>query len=416
MIWQGSGIWSSYCAKFLARFFAAILAAVIAQQTALGEPVSPALVVTPEFVAVMQSTRYDEAEALLKRMISEKPGKELWHCLGTVYYRKKEMAKAEQAFRSALVFDRNYWYPWGGLARVLFDQGRYEGSQQAQAKANALKVKWGSSDMILVRPSGTANEQPTLISASTLLERSADPACAHNAPQSAMVPRAFPCISIKDLPAGDSIGRQNHFAVGGLDRAVRTAASKALPAGHSVSDQGGTGADAGYKCERRAESFSDSKTFPGKGKCSDWTRACSLYNDGIEFLSSGRYEESSTKFAGAIDIYPYDPDFFLNLGMAFKRLRRFSEAETAYRKALALDQSEWDTWCNLGSVLYDQKRYEEARDAIKCAASLGPTSYGREHIKWFMEAIAIKLSSSYSNPEHNVCLSPKPSSCRDSGF
>lgn len=116
---------------------------------------------------LLKQKHYDECVAILRKEISVKGSRELWQCLGTVYYRKGDLYRAEKAFKIGLSCDQQYWYLWGGLARVFYDLGRYDESAQALARANILKARQG-----IVKPITASDRQNVSPSRSPLPEPS----------------------------------------------------------------------------------------------------------------------------------------------------------------------------------------------------------------------------------------------------
>ncbi len=130
-----------------------------------------------------------------------------------------------------------------------------------------------------------------------------------------------------------------------------------------------------------------SDDFSGKGSEVDWLKASKEYNRATDSMRSGDYALAVELLRKAASIYPYDADYYHNLGLAYKHLGRLDESASAYRQALAMDGHRWDTWCNLGSVLFDLKRYPDARKAFQAAIENRPNGYGSKHIDWYLQEI-----------------------------
>lgn len=91
--------------------------------------------------ALLKAGRYEECISRLNSIIYASSNKELWQYLGAAYFKKGNLLRAEKAFISGLNIDQKYWCCWAGLGEVYYEQGRYDESQQAFAKARALKER-----------------------------------------------------------------------------------------------------------------------------------------------------------------------------------------------------------------------------------------------------------------------------------
>lgn len=115
----------------------------------------------------------------------------------------------------------------------------------------------------------------------------------------------------------------------------------------------------------------DSGGFPGKGNYQDWKRACSLYNDGMALYAANNFDEAIKRYSQAVEVYPYDPDFYNNLGLAYKKKSLWSKAEFALRNSVKLRPS-WEGFANLGHVLKKEGRSLESKGALEQAIRLNP--------------------------------------------
>lgn len=116
----------------------------------------------------------------------------------------------------------------------------------------------------------------------------------------------------------------------------------------------------------------NSQEFPGKGDRNVWLKANELYNEGIALKKSGDYKAALDKYSGAVKMYPYDPDFYNNMGNVQRKLHDYASAEKSYRHAIELKPSMWNPWNGLGNLYSDQKRNRESLAAFKKALSLNP--------------------------------------------
>jgi Tfp pilus assembly protein PilF len=118
-----------------------------------------------------------------------------------------------------------------------------------------------------------------------------------------------------------------------------------------------------------AGSIPNAPGFPGKGKIADWKKATVLFNQGIDYSRSKDYKNAVKKYQAAIAIYPFDPNFFANMGFAYEHCNDPKAGEMACRKAVALDKEFGGGYENLGNCLYDQNRLVESKAAFNQAVS-----------------------------------------------
>ena len=111
--------------------------------------------------------------------------------------------------------------------------------------------------------------------------------------------------------------------------------------------------------------------FPGQGNPADWSDALPYYNRANHYADKERYDEAVEDYKEAIARYPYDPDFYINLGFVYRKLEEYGNAEKAFRKAISLRDKDWMSWSNLANALLKQNRLPETiatfEKALKCA-------------------------------------------------
>lgn len=112
--------------------------------------------------------------------------------------------------------------------------------------------------------------------------------------------------------------------------------------------------------------------FPGKGDRFAWSNALPFYNLANKYLEHGRYEEAVQKYEEAIYRYEYDPDFYLNYGVAFRKLENYSAAEQAFKKAIELKGNDWQAWSNLANAYLKQNRLKDTIACFQKAMKLKP--------------------------------------------
>lgn len=112
--------------------------------------------------------------------------------------------------------------------------------------------------------------------------------------------------------------------------------------------------------------------FPGKGDPGAWSDALPYYNLANRYMSKERYEDAVAKYQEAIARYEYDPDFYINLGLAYRKLGDYANTEQALKKAIALNDKDWVAWTNLANVYLKQNRLKETIDAFQKVLKLNP--------------------------------------------
>jgi tetratricopeptide (TPR) repeat protein len=112
--------------------------------------------------------------------------------------------------------------------------------------------------------------------------------------------------------------------------------------------------------------------FPGKGDRFAWSNALPYYNLANKYLEHGRFEEAKTNFEEAIYRYEYDPDFFINYGVALRKLENYTAAEEAFKKAIELRDNDWQSWSNLANAYLKQNRLKETIACFQKAMKMKP--------------------------------------------
>ncbi len=112
--------------------------------------------------------------------------------------------------------------------------------------------------------------------------------------------------------------------------------------------------------------------FPGKGENAKWSEALPHYNLANKYMEKARYDDAISKYQDAIALYEFDPDFYINLGVAFRKVDNLSEAEAAYKKAADLNDKDWMTWSNLANVYLKQDKLQETIKAFERSLKCNP--------------------------------------------
>jgi len=151
---------------------------------------------------------------------------------------------------------------------------------------------------------------------------------------------------------------------------------------------------------------SDARGFPGKGSMAAWERAHEVYNEGYELNLLGKHQEAIAKFRTAIILYPYDADFYYDLGNAYSSTDQWPLAEQAYRSSLKVNDKMWSTWLELGTALKWQGKLADSRETLLKALQLNPDSEGRARIEKTLAKLNEKLPKKGTAP--SACAGPSP--------
>ncbi|HPG40121.1 MAG TPA: tetratricopeptide repeat protein [bacterium] len=87
----------------------------------------------------------------------------------------------------------------------------------------------------------------------------------------------------------------------------------------------------------------------------------------VELIDSCKYSQAIEHLREAIDIVPYDPQTFNNLGSAFYYLGEMDSAKAMYQQAIRLRPSFAMAYSNLAQLYFKQKQYDEALEAANNA-------------------------------------------------
>jgi tetratricopeptide (TPR) repeat protein len=91
----------------------------------------------------------------------------------------------------------------------------------------------------------------------------------------------------------------------------------------------------------------------------DRSAALPYYNRANRYLSQGRYAEAERDLQEAIKLYPDDPDFHTNLGLAYRKEDRYLDAEHEFKIAIAYNRDDWQNWANLANTYLKQNMLEK---------------------------------------------------------
>ena len=87
--------------------------------------------------------------------------------------------------------------------------------------------------------------------------------------------------------------------------------------------------------------------------------ALPYYNRANRYLAQGRFDDAKRDLLEAIKLYPDEPDFHTNLGIAYRKLDQYSDAEREFKIAIAYNRDDWMNWSNLANAYLKQDMLEK---------------------------------------------------------
>lgn len=120
--------------------------------------------------------------------------------------------------------------------------------------------------------------------------------------------------------------------------------------------------------------------FPGKGDAAAWSEALPHYNLANRYLEANRLDEALEHYERAVELYQYDADFYVNLGVTKRKLQDYKGAEAAFRQAIAINKQDWLSWSNLANSLLKQDRLSETIAAFEECLKRNPPKQEKEAI------------------------------------
>lgn len=138
--------------------------------------------------------------------------------------------------------------------------------------------------------------------------------------------------------------------------------------------------------------------FPGKGSESAWSDALPHYNLANKYLNTERYEQAIEQYTAAIQLYPFDPDFYTNLGVAYRKIDDLRDAEQVYKKATELSPDDWMPWSDLANVYLKQNKFKETIATFERTLKCKPPADERTAIEHDIADIR-KFMSMQGNPQ-----------------
>jgi tetratricopeptide (TPR) repeat protein len=93
--------------------------------------------------------------------------------------------------------------------------------------------------------------------------------------------------------------------------------------------------------------------------------ALPYYNRANRYLNQGRYDDAMHDLQEAIKLFPDEPDFHTNLGIAFRKLNRYVDAEQEFKIAIAYNRDDWMNWSNLANAYLKQDKLEKTVETFE---------------------------------------------------
>jgi len=113
-----------------------------------------------------------------------------------------------------------------------------------------------------------------------------------------------------------------------------------------------------------------------------WDASSTLFDQSFVARKAGDQKLEFTRLSQAINLYPYNSNYYVSFGLILRDRHDFTGAETAMRKAVSIDSYSWMAWDDLSFVLYDEKRYSEAMDDAQRAYALAYSNDRPDVQKW----------------------------------
>jgi len=112
-------------------------------------------------------------------------------------------------------------------------------------------------------------------------------------------------------------------------------------------------------------------------------------------LAKNYYTKAVELFKKAVEIYPWNPDSWNDMGTAYLKLKDYPNAEENYMKAIKMDPRYFKGFYNLGYAYVLQKKYEEAEEMFKKAIQI----YDKDNKIWISLANTL-----YAQKKYDECL------------
>ena len=107
--------------------------------------------------------------------------------------------------------------------------------------------------------------------------------------------------------------------------------------------------------------------FPGKGSKADWDKAVEHFRSARASMAMMYRDAAIREYRRAIAVYPYDLQFYFDLGYALDANGETKAAEDAYARGIMLNTADWRAFAEMADFLEKHKRNEEALRAMEKA-------------------------------------------------
>ena len=122
-----------------------------------------------------------------------------------------------------------------------------------------------------------------------------------------------------------------------------------------------------------SSAFAFKGKFPGTGRRGLWEKSTHTFDEGVAAARAKNYTRSEQLYREAIKQYPYDPDYYLNLGVALSHQNRWNEAEPVLKKAVSMNAKDFAPVGEYAAVLLELHKYNLAKQYLDRAAKLPKT-------------------------------------------
>jgi tetratricopeptide (TPR) repeat protein len=111
--------------------------------------------------------------------------------------------------------------------------------------------------------------------------------------------------------------------------------------------------------------YAHGNQFPGRGAQSDWLAAVKMYNQANALRRSAKPRDAIKLYEQAIAKYPYDADFYTNLGLLYQEdMNQLQKAELTYRAGLKAEPEAPRIKLGLAGLLFGQHKYEQSQRLV----------------------------------------------------
>lgn len=115
--------------------------------------------------------------------------------------------------------------------------------------------------------------------------------------------------------------------------------------------------------------------FPGRGNKKDWQRASKTYDQALSQRKRGNIDGAIKLYEQAINIYPYDGDFYCNLAIHYARDKKdLDRAQQLINKAVELKPKNYSFQWERAAILLAQGKLEAAKQVLLSAQKLTKTA------------------------------------------